>query len=70
MKQLEPEKTAKLHKVDDLLDARYGKEGTQSRKEFENKALAWYYSEILRDKRKELKTTPSPRLAKHPALQG
>ncbi|MDR2691890.1 MAG: hypothetical protein LBB73_06275 [Dysgonamonadaceae bacterium] len=50
MRQLDPEKLAKLHKVDDLLDARYGKEGTQSRKDFENKALAWYHDEILRDK--------------------
>lgn len=57
MKQLDPEKLARLRKVDDLLDSRYGKEGTQSRKDFESKALVWYYGEILRDKRKELKIT-------------
>jgi DNA-binding XRE family transcriptional regulator len=51
------EKLAKLRTADDLLDERYGKPGTQSRIDFENKALAWYYGEILRDKRKELKIT-------------
>ena len=51
------EKLAKLHRADEHFDERYGKSGTQSRKDFENKALAWYYGEILRDKRKELKIT-------------
>ncbi|GAB6012234.1 helix-turn-helix transcriptional regulator [Viscerimonas tarda] len=57
MIQLNPEKLAKLRTVDDLLDERHGKSGTPSRIEFENKALAWYYGEVLRDKRKELKIT-------------
>jgi len=51
------EKLAKLHRADEHFDERYGKPGTQTRMEFENKALAWYYGEILRDKRKELKIT-------------
>jgi len=51
------EKIAKLRKADEHFDERYGKSGTQSRIDFENKALAWYYGEILRDKRKELKIT-------------
>ncbi len=51
------EKLAKLRRADEHFDERYGKQGTQSRAEFENKALAWYYGEILRDKRKELKIT-------------
>jgi len=57
MIQFNEEKLAKLHKVDDLLDERYGKPGTQSRMDFENKALAWYYGEVLREKRKELHIT-------------
>ena len=57
MIQLNPEKLAKLHKVDDLLDERYGKPGTLSRAAFEERALNWYYSEILKDRRKELKIT-------------
>jgi len=51
------EKLAKLRRADEHFDEQYGKPGTQSRLDFENKALAWYYSEILRDKRKELKIT-------------
>jgi len=48
------EKLVKLHRADEHFDKRYGKLGTQSRLDFENKALAWYYGEVLRDKRKEL----------------
>jgi len=51
------EKLTKLRRADEHFDERYGKQGTQSRMDFENKALAWYYGEILRDKRKELKIT-------------
>jgi len=51
------EKLAKLRRANEHFDERYGKSGTQSRADFENKALAWYYGEILRDKRKELKIT-------------
>jgi DNA-binding XRE family transcriptional regulator len=52
------EKTlAKLRRADEHFDERYGNPGTQLRKDFENKAIAWYYGEILRDKRKELKVT-------------
>ena len=51
------EKLSKLRKANEHFDERYGKQGTQSRADFENKALAWYYGEILRDKRKELKIT-------------
>jgi len=57
MKQFNLEKMAKLNNVDDLLDKRHGKSGTQSRIDFENRALTWYYGRILRDKRKELKIT-------------
>jgi hypothetical protein len=52
MIQLDPQKLAKLHNVDDLLDERYGKRGTPERQEFYNKALSWYYGEIVREKRK------------------
>ena len=57
MIRLDPNKIAKLRNADDWLDERYGKEGTASRKEFHDKALAWYYGEVLREKRKELKIT-------------
>ncbi len=34
------------------LDSRYGFPGTDSRAEFDSKARAWYYAEILKDARK------------------
>jgi ribosome-binding protein aMBF1 (putative translation factor) len=57
MIQLNPEKVAKLHSFDDLLDKKYGKRGTPARTAFEEKALANYYGEILKDRRSELKIT-------------
>jgi len=57
MIRLNESKLAVLHNAGDLLDAKYGKPGTESRKEFEAKARAYYYGVILRDRRKELKMT-------------
>ncbi len=50
-------KKRKLLSVNDELDAKYGKENTASRKEFRQKAMAWYYGELLRERRKELNIT-------------
>lgn len=47
----------KLNNVNTLLDAKYGKEGTASREEFNKEAIAYYYGEILKEKRKELNLT-------------
>jgi len=51
------EKLSKLKTANELFDERYGKQGTFSRMAFEESALNWYYSEILKDRRKELKIT-------------
>lgn len=51
------EKLAKLKRADELFDERYGLIGTPERNEFEAKAKAWYYAEILRDARKKEKMT-------------
>lgn len=62
------EQLEKLRKVDfdnapgfvsdaEVLDKRHGAPGTPSREDFENKAKAWYYGEILRDRRKALGMT-------------
>lgn len=48
---------SKLHSTSQLLNDKYGKRGTPERDEFEKEAIAYYYGEILRDKRKELKLT-------------
>ena len=51
------EKLLKLKRADEHFDERYGKSGTPSRIAFEERALNWYYSEILKDRRKKLKIT-------------
>jgi DNA-binding XRE family transcriptional regulator len=57
IRKLDPEKLAKLHKVSDLLDERYGKSGTPTREAQRERAYNWYYSELLKERRKELKLT-------------
>ena len=40
-----------------LLDRKYDKEGSASRDEFDQQSVAWYYGEVLRNRRKEKKLT-------------
>lgn len=50
------------HKIEDydlVLDAKYGKEGTAQRVQFEEEAKAFYASQILLQARKEAKMTQS-----------
>ncbi len=49
--------SGQLYSVNDYLDEKYGKIGSESRKEFDAKAHAYYYGTILRDRRKALKMT-------------
>ena len=51
------EKSTKARTAAELLDERYGKPGTPERNDFEAKAKAWYYAEILKDARKKKKIT-------------
>ncbi len=39
----------------ELLDKRYGKLGTESREKFRDDAFSYYFGEIIRNRRKELK---------------
>lgn len=48
---------SKLINAETILTAKYGEPGSESRKEFDEKARAYYYGTILRDRRKELKMT-------------
>ena len=57
MINISEEKWAKLSKIEDRLDDKYGPVGSPSRKEFQAKAEAWYYAELLRDERKRQKLT-------------
>lgn len=49
--------TSKLTNVETLLTQKYGAPNTKPRMEFDEKAKAYYYGTILRDRRKELKMT-------------
>lgn len=44
-------------KAESVLSAKAGVPGSAEREEFEAKARAWYYGEILRERRKELGMT-------------
>ena len=57
MKKISDEKWAKLPKMEDKLAEAYGPVGSPSRREFQAKAEAWYYAELLRDERKRQKLT-------------
>ena len=57
MRKLDENKLAKLQTAGGLLDEKYGEVGTESRTAFHEKSVTWYYGEILRDRRKQLKIT-------------
>lgn len=57
MAEFDINKLEGLHTASELLDKKYGRQGSVSRDEFDAKARAWYYGEILRDRRRELKMT-------------
>jgi hypothetical protein len=57
MRQINPEKLTKLSTFNEQLDEEYGKPGTPEREEFHEEALSWYYGQLLRDRRRELKMT-------------
>ncbi len=57
MRQLDPEKLAKLPTFNEQLDNKYGKAGSETREQFHEEALSWYYGQILRDRRRELNLT-------------
>lgn len=50
---LNTDKLNKLQSVNDMLDEKYGEQGSSSRAEFDAKAQAWYYAELLREERKK-----------------
>lgn len=57
MRKLDENKLAKLRTAGELLNNKYVEVGTDSRIAFHERSIAWYYGEILRDRRKELKIT-------------
>ncbi|MDR2912196.1 MAG: helix-turn-helix domain-containing protein [Alistipes sp.] len=57
IRQLDSQKLAALKTADEHLATRYGAEGTAHRAEFEARARAWYFAEILRERRKAARMT-------------
>ncbi|MBR1666737.1 MAG: helix-turn-helix transcriptional regulator [Bacteroidaceae bacterium] len=57
MIKISDEKWAKLPKIENRLAEAHGPIGSAARKEFQAKAEAWYYAELLRDERKRQKLT-------------
>ncbi|MBQ3770945.1 MAG: helix-turn-helix transcriptional regulator [Bacteroidaceae bacterium] len=57
MIKLDEKKLTKLNNGSKHLTEKYGEKGSPSREEFEAKAKAWYYAELLRDERKRQKLT-------------
>ena len=57
MIKISDEKWAKMPQIESQLAEKYGPVGSPSRKEFQAKAEAWYYAELLRDERKRQKLT-------------
>ena len=51
------EALSKLKRADEHFDEYYGMPETADRNEFEAKAKAWYYAEILKEARKKEKVT-------------
>ncbi len=57
MIKLDPEKIAKLPSFNKRLDEKYGKCGTPTREKFNEESIAWFYGNMLKGRRKELKLT-------------
>ena len=57
MMKFDEKKLAQLKTGSQHLDEKYGPVGSPQRKEFQAKAEAWYYAELLRDERKRQKLT-------------
>ena len=57
MIQIDETKLKGLRTASKLFDEKYGKEVTPTRDEFNQQSTAWYYRELLRDRRKEKKMT-------------
>lgn len=55
--KLDPQKLAALPTGGQHLTEKYGETGTYTRVEFEAKAKAWYYAEVLRNARKDAHIT-------------
>lgn len=57
MIRLDEKEIAGLSTTNQMLDDKYGRHGTPMRDEFDEKSIAWFYGNMLRERRHELKMT-------------
>ncbi len=57
MRKINEDKLAKLSTTNKMLDDKYGTHGTETRNEFDGQSLAWFYGNMLKERRMELKLT-------------
>ena len=57
MRKINEDKLAKLSTTNKMLDDKYGSHGTESRNEFDEQSLAWFYGNMLKERRKEMNLT-------------
>ena len=57
MRKIDETKLAKLSTTNKMLDDKYGTHGTETRNDFDEQSLAWFYGNMLKERRKELKLT-------------
>ena len=58
MIKIDETKLTKLSTTSQMLDEKYGVHGTDTRNEFDEQSIAWFYGNMLKERRKELKMTP------------
>ena len=57
MIKINEEKLAILSTTNQMLDEKYGLHGTETRDEFDESSIAWYYGNMLKERLKQLKMT-------------
>ncbi|MCD8393311.1 MAG: helix-turn-helix domain-containing protein [Bacteroidales bacterium] len=57
MRKLNPEKLNQFSTFNEELDQKHGTPGTPERLQFDEESLAWFYGNMLRERRKELNLT-------------
>ena len=57
MLKFDENKLSSLRSFDDVLQDKYGDSDSEARKDFDARAKAWYYAELLKDERKRQKMT-------------
>ncbi|MCQ2218598.1 MAG: helix-turn-helix domain-containing protein [Paludibacteraceae bacterium] len=57
MRKLNTDKLKQLKTADSLLDEKYGENGTSQRMAFDADCAAWYFGELLKERRKSLNMT-------------